>query len=114
VRVADIVVAEAALDAEALMIGRAVAAVHVEDLVVLDLVGELTADAAERAEAVDLAVGPFGANLLLVQHGRRHQGAGRAGLDAFAASNAGALAHQIVEIEDDLRVATTAGHADHV
>src|SRR6185437_14489061 len=39
---------------------------------------------------------------------------GRAGLDAFAAADAGAGAHRVVEIEDDLLAEAALGHADHV
>src|SRR5262249_30226683 len=110
-----VVEAEAALDAEPRMVGRAVLAGDVEDLVVLDVIGELAADAAERAEAVDRAVGPPGALLaVLVEQGRRHQRARRAGLPALAAGDAGAVAHRIVEVEDDLLAMAAAGHADHV
>ena len=63
-RIADIVEAEAALDAQPVLVGRAVAAGDVEELVVLDLVGELAADAAIGADAVDLAVGEFGAHVV--------------------------------------------------
>ena len=55
-RMAHIVEAEAALDAEPVLVRRAVAAADVEQLVVLDVVGELAADAAIGAHAVDLAV----------------------------------------------------------
>ncbi len=48
-RMMDVVEAEAALDAEPVVIGRAVAAFRVDHLLVLDLIGDLTADAAERA-----------------------------------------------------------------
>ena len=68
---------------------RAVAAFGIDDLLVLDLIGDLTADAAERAQRVHLLVGIGDAGLVLVQHHRRHQGAGRAGLHAFAAGDAG-------------------------
>ena len=56
-RVVRVVEAVAALDAQPLVVGRAVAAFDVEDLVVLDVVGELAADAAVRAHRVDLLVG---------------------------------------------------------
>ena len=51
-RMMDVVEAEAALDAEPVVIGRAVAALGVDDLLVLDLIGDLAADAAERAQRV--------------------------------------------------------------
>src|SRR5206468_498954 len=49
-RVGHIVEAEAALDAEPLLVGRAVLALDGDDLVVLDLISELAADAAIRAD----------------------------------------------------------------
>ena len=113
-RVVDVVEAEAALDAEPVVIGRAVAAFGIDHLLVLDLVGHLAADAAERAERVDLPVGVGDAGLLVVEHHGRHQRAGRAGLHAFAAGDAGGLAHRIVEVEHDLRAMAAIGHADDV
>ena len=49
-RMVRVVEAVAALDAQPLVVGRAVAAFDVEDLVVLDVVGQLAADAAVRAD----------------------------------------------------------------
>ena len=60
VRVVDVVEAEAALDAEPVVVGRPVLAVDRDDAVVLDLIGQLAADAAIGADAVDLAVGRVG------------------------------------------------------
>ena len=51
-RMMDVVEAEAALDAEPVVVGRAVAALGVDHLVILDLIGDLAADAAKRAERV--------------------------------------------------------------
>ena len=110
----DVVEAEAALDAKPVVIGRAVAAFGVDHLLVLDLIGDLAADAAERAQRIDLLVGIDGAGLVLIQHHRRHQRAGRAGLHAFAAGDAGRFPHRIVEIEHDLGIVVAIGHADHV
>ena len=78
------------------------------------VIGELAADAAIRAQAVDLAVGTAGARSARRRARRRHQRAGRAGLHAFAAGDAGAAAHRVVEVEDDLGVMAATGHADHV
>ncbi len=108
-RMVRVVEAVAALDAQASVVGRAVSPFDIEDLVVLDVVGELAADAAIRAHRFDLLVG----------HGergvaRRHQRAGRAGLHAFAAGDAGRCAHRIVHVEDDLRVLAAEGQADDV
>ncbi len=114
VRMVRIVEAEAALDAEPVVVGRAVPAVDRDDMVVLDLVGQLAADAAIGADAVDLAVGGVGIDAVGVDQGRRHQRAGRAGLHALAAGDAGAVAHRVVEIEHDLFAMAARRHADHV
>ncbi len=100
-RMVDVIETKATLDAEPVVIGRAVAALGIDDLLVLDLIGDLAADAAERAQRVHLLVGVCDARLVLVEHHRRHQRAGRTGLHAFAAGDAGRLAHRIVEIEHD-------------
>src|SRR5437879_1233961 len=113
-RVMDVVETKTALDAEAVVVGRAVAALGVDDLLVLDLIGDLTADAAERAQRVDLLVGIGDAGLVLIQHYRRHQRAGRAGLHAFAAGDAGRFPHRIVEVEHDLGAGIAIGHADDI
>src|SRR5580704_8990982 len=113
-RIGDIVEAEAALDAEPVLVGRAVPAFDRDDLVVLDLVSELAADAAIRANAVDGAVRLAFVDIVVVNHRRRHQRAGRTGLHALAAGNAGRRTHRIVEIEHDLFEMAAAGHADHV
>ena len=113
-RMMDIVEAEAALDAEPVVVGGSVAALGIDHLLVLDLIGDLTADAAERAQRVHLPVRIGDAGLVLVEHHGRHQRAGRTGLHAFAAGHTGRLAHRIVEIEHDLGLVTAIGHADHV
>ncbi len=95
-----VVEAEAALDAQPLVVGEAVAALDAHDAVVLDVVGELAADAAVRADRV-APVLSAGDQIRVV---RRRQRAGRAGLHAFAAGDAGRLAHRIVEVEHDLRM----------
>jgi len=46
----DVVKSKPPLDAEPVVIGRAVAAFGVDDLLVLHFIGDLTADAAERAQ----------------------------------------------------------------
>ena len=56
-RAVGVVEAEAALDAQPVLVGRPVAAGDEGDLVVADMIGDLAADAAVRADAVDLAVG---------------------------------------------------------
>ena len=111
---AHIVEAEAALDAEPVLVRRSVAAADVEELVVLDVVGELAADPAIGAHAVDRAVGEPDAHVRLVHQRRRHQRAGRTGLHAFAAGDAGRGAHRVVEVEHDLFAVAAEGHADHI
>src|ERR1700748_3160220 len=74
--VVNIIEAEAPFDAESVLIRRPVAAFRIDDLLILDVVGHLAADAAIRAKRIDLAVWPDGARLLLVEEGRGHQGAG--------------------------------------
>src|SRR3974390_3471141 len=113
-RIADVVEAEAPLHAKPVLVGRAVAAGHVEEFIVLDMVSELAADAAIRADRVHLAVGEFSAHVVLVDQARRHQRAGGAGLHAFAASDAGRGAHRVVEVEHNLLAVAAAGHADDV
>src|SRR5690606_16009865 len=94
---------------------RAVMALDIGDLAVADLVFDLAADAAIGADAVDGLVGGAAAMAgLQVDDGFRHQRASRAGLDAFAAGDAGGVAHRIVEIEHDLLVEAAPGHADDV
>ena len=103
----------AALDAKPRMVSRAVPAVDEEDAVVGDVVGELAADAAERAKGIDLLLDL--ARRDLVGAGQLgHQRAGRAGLHAFAAGDAGGRAHRIVHVEDDLRSIAPPGVADDV
>src|SRR5208282_320365 len=114
VGVMHIVEAEAALDAEPRMVCRARPALGIKQLVVLDLEGDLAAHPAIGADAVDLAVRFLGEALARVEHGRGHERARGAGLHAFAAGNAGALAHRVVEVEDDLRMMAAPRHADHV
>ena len=107
--VVHIVETVATLHAQPFMVRRAVAAVDREDPVVLDVVGELAADAAERADRMDLPV-----RHLQADFARGHQCAGRAGLHAFAAGHATAVAHRVVEVERNLRMVAAERIADHV
>jgi len=88
-RMMDVVEAEAALDAEPVVIGGSVAALGIDDLLVLDLIGDLTADAAERAQRVHLPVRIGDAGLVFIEHHGWHQRASRTGLHTFAAGHAG-------------------------
>src|SRR3954468_4807952 len=107
---------EAALDAEPVLIRRAVAALDRNDAVVLNLVGELAADAAIRTDAVHLALRRVRdrEHPRLVDEALLHKRAGRAGLHALAAGDAGRGAHRIVEVEDDLLEMPARRHADDV
>src|SRR5579883_2405136 len=113
-RIVHIVEAEAPLDAEPVLIGRTGAAIDIEELVVLDLVGELAADAAIGADAVDLAIRSLFEDAFLVEQRLLHERAGGAGLHAFAAGDASARTHGIVEIEDDLLAMPAPSHADDI
>ena len=114
VGVMGIVEAKSAFDAQPVVIGRPIFAFDRNDPVVLDLVGELAADPAIGTDTVDFTVGSIGVDAVRIDQSRRHQGTGRASLHAFAASDAGAVAHRVVEVEDDLFVVAARGHPDHV
>ncbi len=116
------------LDAQAALIGRAFAAQHADDSVVLDLIAQQAADAAERADGID------GTRRHGLPRGIRHceerrrrgnrndggdrhldaQCAGGAGLHALAAGHAGAGTHGVAQVEHDLAVGATPGVANHV
>src|SRR6185437_12120702 len=88
-RIVNVVEAVAAFHAQPLLVRRAVLAGDVKQLVVLDVIGELAADAAIRTDAVNRAVGLTLEDVVGVDKRRGHQCAGRAGLHAFAAAHAG-------------------------
>ena len=113
-RVADVVETETALHTQPILVGRAVAARHIQKLVVFDVVRELAPDAAIRTHALHFAVGVLRTCIFVINQCRRHQCAGRARLHTLAASDARGLAHRIVKIENDFLVMAAAGHADHV
>ena len=84
-------------------------------LVVLDVVGELAADAAVRAEAVDRrgrAVGRARPRSSSTDAGIRAP-VGQAWTHSPQATQV-LCAHRVVEVEDDLLVMAAAGHADDV
>ena len=114
VGVVHIIEAKAALDAEPVVVGGPVLPLDRDDVVVPDLVGQLASDAAIGTDALDLAIGLVAKDPVLVDKARRHQGARRASLHAFAASDTGRAAHRVVEIEHDLLAVTAPGHADNV
>ena len=114
-RMGDVVETEAALDAKPVLVGGASDPLHPGDLVVLDLEGELAANTAIGAYAVNLAV-KCGAIACTpsIEHRSGHQRAGRAGLHAFATGHASRLSHRVIEVEGDLRVMPAAGHANDI
>jgi hypothetical protein len=114
VRVGDVVEAEAALHAQAIVVRRPVAAFRGHDALALHRIGDLAADAAIGAERIDLTIRPKVTALVVVEVSGRHQRAGGAGLHAFPAGHAGGLAHGVVEIEHHFRGRIAEGHADHV
>src|SRR6266702_3563432 len=109
-----VVEAEAALDAEPVLVGWAVLAGDVEKLVVFDVIGELTADTTIRTHAVDRPVGFSRKDIALVHQRRWHQRTGGTGLHAFATGDASRSAHRIVKVEHDFLAVTATGHADHI
>src|ERR1700678_2107772 len=62
-RMVDVIEAEPPFDAEPVVIGRSVLALSTDDSVVLDVVGDLAADATKWAERVHRAVGIDASNL---------------------------------------------------
>src|SRR3989338_282955 len=104
-----VVKAVAALDAQPVVIGRAVTPGDADDLVVFYMVSELAAHAAERAAGIHAFIG-------LDQSGAvaRGQGTGGASLHAFAAGDAGRVAHGVALIKDNFRMAATESVTDHV
>ena len=112
--VGHVVEAETPLDAQPLVVGGAVAALHRDDLVVLDLVADLAADAAVGADARHLVERETAVDPGLVHERRLHQRPGRTRLHALPAGHAGARTHRVVEVEDDLRADAAVGHADDV
>ena len=108
-RTGGIVKTKAAFDAQAAVIGRAVASVYTDDDVVFDVVGQQATDAAKRADRVHFFVYHLAAHLRL-----GHERTGGAGLHTFAASHASAVAHGVVQIKYDFAVRAAHGVADHV
>ena len=70
---AHVVEAESALDAEALLVGGTVAALHRDDAFVVELVGDLATDSAVGADARHLPQGLAAAHSVLVHQRRFHQ-----------------------------------------
>ena len=87
--VINVVESEPSFYAETLFIGRAVCALNVFDLIIFDLKGELTTDAAVRTDGLDFTV-IVGAVAALsgIHDCGWHQRACRTSLHTFAASHA--------------------------
>ena len=113
--VIGVIEAEAALHAQAVLVGRAVAAFYEEDATVLDVVGELAAHATVGTHRIHLVIGAGRvAAAKRVGHAGGHQRTGGTGLHAFPAGHAGAVAERVVEVEHDLRCRAAVGETDHV
>ena len=112
--VVHVVQPEAALHTKALFIGRTVAAIDLDDLVVFQVIRDLTADTTERTDAVYGLVGGADAHASFINHSGGQQCAGRTGLHAFPAGHACGLAHRVIEIEDNFRIRPPHGHPDHI
>ena len=108
-RMVRVIETVAAFDAQAPVVGRAVAALNEQDFVVFDVVSELAADAAVGAHGVDL----------FVRYGQRrvtrgHQRSGGACLHTFAARHAGGACKRIVHVEHDLGGIAPECQTDHI
>src|SRR5207249_769991 len=79
------------------------------DPVVLDVISQLTTDAAIRADRVDCGIGGDEPRASC-----GHERAGRAGLYAFAAGHARALPHRVAQVEHDLGMMAAERIADDV
>ena len=109
-----IIKAETSFDAQTIIVCGTITPVGGDDFVVLDVIGDLTANATERATAINLFVRKFGAHTFGVEQTVFHQRTGRARLDTLAATDAGRITHVVIKVEDDLGVAAPARHADDV
>ena len=114
VGMANVVKAKPAFDAKSISVGGTAAALNCDNFIVCDLIGELTADAAIGANAFDFIQRGGFADTFFINQGGFHQGTGGAGLDAFAACNAGTIAHGVVKIEDNFASRAPVGHTDDI
>ena len=111
----DIIIAKAPFDAQTPLIRGAIDAFDILDFVVFDFDGDLAANAAKGADAFHftVVVAPV-ANLFAVHQARRHQSAGWAGLNAFAAGHASRFPHRIIKVECWIGIVPPTRHPDHV
>ena len=119
---------EAAFHAEPALVGGAVFTLHKENTpsllarsrlgtrrLVFHVIGQLAAHATIGANGIHRAVGRGGVSAALgIHQGGGHERARRAGLHAFAAGNAGAVAHGIIEIKYDLGSGTAMRQSDDI
>ena len=84
-----IIKAETPFDAQTIIVCWTITSVGRDDFVVFDVIGDLTADATERATAINFFVWEFGAHTFSVEQTVFHQRTGRARLDTLAATDAG-------------------------
>ena len=105
----DVVKTEAAFHTQAVVVGGAITAFHTDNLVVLHVVSQQAAHAAEGADRIHFFIHHLGTYLRL-----RHQGTRRASLHTFATSHARAIAHLVIQIKHDLAVCAAMGIANHI
>ena len=112
---ANVIMPEAPLDAEAILVRRAIAPIDADDGLVLHGHFRQASDAAIGADRIHLAIRHDDAARRRGVHQRfLEQRAGRAGLHAFATTDAGGSADRISKIEHRPRRMATIPHADHV
>ena len=85
-----------------------------QDLVILDMQPNLTADAAIGAQRVYMAVGLGVLHASVVHHAFLDQRSGRADLHTFTTRHTGTVAHRVVEIESDFGIGASKRHPDHI
>ena len=94
---------------EALVVGQAVSALDKENLVVFDVVGELTPHTAIGTDRIDFFIWRGQADIA-----GGHEGAGGTGLNTLTTGHAGRCPHGVVHIKDDLCMLTPEGKTNHI
>src|SRR5690606_12110668 len=110
----DVIEAEAPFDTKPIFVGRTVTTVDIENPVAFDVHLGLAANTAVRTNRVDGFLLERNALARRIEQVGLHQRAGRAGLYALAARNAGRVPHALVEVEHRLGVEAAIGHADDI
>ena len=98
-----------AFDAQAFVVGRAIAALDKKNFVVFDVVGQLTTDTAIRANRLDLLVWQRECRVA-----RRHECSGRACLNALATGHAGAGTHGVIHVKHNLGLVAAKRETNHI